>query len=447
MKRLTDGLLFIIFSALLIFEPVVYAKQEMKKDVVIEKENIQHFLLDYRKLCSTILNELEGKGIGLEPDSALQNIDRLITSARDVELSGSNIDYLLDFIRGAEKAISQYPPIDISQIDISSENLPGLFINQVLGLLAPFFTSAGGALSLVGAAIITFITVPLIPLMIVLALGVGIVGLLLGVLFGLPVALVYLAITFLSGLGGDNETSQQPASISFDYRAAQSLKQLEGIDNYNFMPPYKSTNQLLSAENVTSFIGAFSGLPSAIIDSLITVMQVITDNMSIITGFLGNIISTSLISLMDAIPIFSIFAIGGFLIFALIGVALSVVLLSPLILLLSPVILLFVALGLAIGGVGFLMFNRSLTPMSFDSVNMTFYDVINKSVASIKGDPLKHVDIIVRDILEFAKEAFGKDSYAYFDNLENSVLSVDLRTIDGIKKATDRILEFIPLIK
>jgi len=142
-----------------------------------------------------------------------------------------------------------------------------------------------------------------------------------------------------------------------------------------------------------------------------------------------------------------IFALGGFLIFALIGVALSLVLLSPLILPLLPVILLFVALGLAVGGIGFLMFNRSLTPAGFDSVNMTFYDVINKSLESIEGDPLMHIDIIVRDVLNFAKQSFGKDSYAYVDKLENIVLSADLKTTDGIKEATDGILEFIPLIQ
>lgn len=460
MKRLRDGLLFIIFSALLICEPVVYANEELNNSgVVIEKENIQQFFLDYKKLYSTILNELQGGGIGTKGESGLQNIDKLINSARDVKVSESNIDYLTDFIERAKKAVAQYPPIDVSQIDIASENLPGLFINQMLGLLAPFFTTTGGALSLVGIAIITFITVPLMPIMLILALGVGIVGLLLGVIFGLPVALFYIVTTFLSGFVSDNATAQEPASISVDYRAVQSLEEIEAIDNYDFIPSYKLTNQLLAGllppvDCVTSFIGAFAGIADVIVGIIPELTQFISDNMSIITGALSslsglllNVISVSVSALITAAPIFLIFALGGFLIFALIGVALSLVLLSPLILPLLPVILLFVALGLAVGGIGFLMFNRSLTPAGFDSVNMTFYDVINKSLESIEGDPLMHIDIIVRDVLNFAKQSFGKDSYAYVDKLENIVLSADLKTTDGIKEATDGILEFIPLIQ
>ena len=452
MKRLAECLILMILSILFILEPIAFANSENTDNVVIHKEDIKQYWLNYNELYKSILNEAADKGIGNYNNDSLTNINDLVKNARDVEISYDNINYLRQFVNKASKAVAQYPPIDVSQIDIASENLAGLFINQLLGLLAPFFTSTGGAISIIGMAILTLAAIPALPVIVVLALGAGIVGLLLGVVVGLPVALAYLAFNFLTG-GGDNATAETASFSAATYNARDVEIDINRIDNYAFLPATKALNQDNNTgqgnagEVVAGLIGSINDLLGGLTGSIGNIISIIIDNFTLITGIVSNITSSILESVSVAIPIFAIFAVAGLIIFALIGVLLALIILSPILLPALPLVLLFVALGLAIGGVGFFMFNRSLTPMSFDSVNMTFYDVINKSVASIKGDPLKHVDIIVRDILEFAKEAFGKDSYAYFDNLENSVLSVDLRTIDGIKKATDRILEFIPLIK
>ena len=446
MKRLCDILLLITLSILFVLEPVVFANEEIKGNIVIDKEDVEKYWLNFKNLYKSILIESQEKGIGIQNKNGLSSIDKLIGSAKNVEISHDSINYLMQFINNAKKAINQYPPIDVSQIDVASENLPGLFINQILGLIAPFFTTSGGGLSLMAVAILAFLAIPSLPVLIVLALGVGIVGLILGIVVGLPVALVFLVVIFFSGLA-DNSAAQETASFTFDYKAIDSLSKIDSINNYKFYPEHKEVNQLLSVGNITAFIEAINKLIGDLGGAFGDIIGALTDNFTLIVGVINNVLSTGLSTLSVTLPVFALFAIGGFAIFALIGAGLGLILMAPLILPLLPIVLLFVALGLAISGVGFLMFNMSMTPMSIDSGGVTFYDVVNKSVASIKGDASKHLDIITRNIIAFAKETFGNDSYRYFDELEERILTSDLKTEDGIKEATFKILEFIPQIR
>jgi hypothetical protein len=446
MKRLCDILLLITLSILFVLEPVVFANEEIKGNIVIDKEDVEKYWLNFKNLYKSILIESQEKGIGIQNKNGLLSIDKLIGSAKNVEVSHDSINYLMQFINNAKKAINQYPPIDVSQIDVASENLPGLFINQILGLIAPFFTTSGGGLSLMAVAILAFLAIPSLPVLIVLALGVGIVGLILGIVVGLPVALVFLVVIFFSGLA-DNSAAQETASFTFDYKAIDSLSKIDSINNYKFYPEHKEVNQLLSVGNITAFIEAINKLIGDLGGAFGDIIGALTDNFTLIVGVINNVLSTGLSTLSVTLPVFALFAIGGFAIFALIGAGLGLILMAPLILPLLPIVLLFVALGLAISGVGFLMFNMSMTPMSIDSGGVTFYDVVNKSVASIKGDASKHLDIITRNIIAFAKETFGNDSYRYFDELEERILTSDLKTEDGIKEATFKILEFIPQIR
>ena len=446
MKRLCDILLLITLSILFVLEPVVFANEEIKGNIVIDKEDVEKYWLNFKNLYKSILIESQEKGIGIQNKNGLLSIDKLIGSAKNVEVSHDSINYLMQFINNAKKAINQYPPIDVSQIDVASENLPGLFINQILGLIAPFFTTSGGGLSLMAVAILAFLAIPSLPVLIILALGVGIVGLILGIVVGLPVALVFLVVIFFSGLA-DNSAAQETASFTFDYKAIDSLSKIDSINNYKFYPEHKEVNQLLSVGNITAFIEAINKLIGDLGGAFGDIIGALTDNFTLIVGVINNVLSTGLSTLSVTLPVFALFAIGGFAIFALIGAGLGLILMAPLILPLLPIVLLFVALGLAISGVGFLMFNMSMTPMSIDSGGVTFYDVVNKSVASIKGDASKHLDIITRNIIAFAKETFGNDSYRYFDELEERILTSDLTTEDGIKEATFKILEFIPQIR
>ena len=446
MKRLCDILLLITLSILFVLEPVVFANEEIKGNIVIDKEDVEKYWLNFKNLYKSILIESQEKGIGIQNKNGLLSIDKLIGSAKNVEVSHDSINYLMQFINNAKKAINQYPPIDVSQIDVASENLPGLFINQILGLIAPFFTTSGGGLSLMAVAILAFLAIPSLPVLIVLAIGVGIVGLILGIVVGLPVALVFLVVIFFSGLA-DNSAAQETASFTFDYKAIDSLSKIDSINNYKFYPEHKEVNQLLSVGNITAFIEAINKLIGDLGGAFGDIIGALTDNFTLIVGVINNVLSTGLSTLSVTLPVFALFAIGGFAIFALIGAGLGLILMAPLILPLLPIVLLFVALGLAISGVGFLMFNMSMTPMSIDSGGVTFYDVVNKSVASIKGDASKHLDIITRNIIAFAKETFGNDSYRYFDELEERILTSDLKTEDGIKEATFKILEFIPQIR
>lgn len=446
MKRLCDILLLITLSILFVLEPVVFANEEIKGNIVIDKEDVEKYWLNFKNLYKSILIESQEKGIGIQNKNGLLSIDKLIGSAKNVEVSHDSINYLMQFINNAKKAINQYPPIDVSQIDVASENLPGLFINQILGLIAPFFTTSGGGLSLMAVAILAFLAIPSLPVLIILALGVGIVGLILGIVVGLPVALVFLVVIFFSGLA-DNSAAQETASFTFDYKAIDSLSKIDSINNYKFYPEHKEVNQLLSVGNITAFIEAINKLIGDLGGAFGDIIGALTDNFTLIVGVINNVLSTGLSTLSVTLPVFALFAIGGFAIFALIGAGLGLILMAPLILPLLPIVLLFVALGLAISGVGFLMFNMSMTPMSIDSGGVTFYDVVNKSVASIKGDASKHLDIITRNIIAFAKETFGNDSYRYFDELEERILTSDLKTEDGIKEATFKILEFIPQIR
>lgn len=448
MKKLAELLIFLILSALFILEPAVFAKEEAKRDVIIKKENIKKFWLNFSNFYKSIMNEAEKNGVGEPYVADLSNIDKLVNNVRDIEVSDNNVNYFIDFINKAKKTIAQYPPIDVNQIDVASENLPGLFINQIMGLIAPFFTTTGGGLSLVSIAILTFIAVPTLPVIIVLALGVGVVGLLLGLVVGIPVALVYLVINFFTGLT-DNTTAQKTASIDFDYRAIEALQNIDNINNYEFIPEYKLVDQFNqgNATIIANIIKAINDMLGGLGGAVGDIIGALTDNFTAISGIIGGVFTSVLSSLSVALPVFALFALGGFAIFALIGVSLGLVLMSPLILPLLPIILLFVALGLAVSSVGFLMFNTSMTPMSIDSVGVTFYDVVNKSVASIKGDAFMHLDIIIQDILDFAKETFGRDSSKYFDELEKIMLSNDLRTAGGIKEATFEILDFIPQIR
>ena len=446
MKRLCDILLLITLSILFVLEPVVFANEEIKGNIVIDKEDVEKYWLNFKNLYKSILIESQEKGIGIQNKNGLSSIDKLIGSAKNVEISHDSINYLMQFINNAKKAINQYPPIDVSQIDVASENLPGLFINQILGLIAPFFTTSGGGLSLMAVAILAFLAIPSLPVLIILALGVGIVGLILGIVVGLPVALVFLVVIFFSGLA-DNSTAQETASFSFDYKAIESFHRIENINNYEFYPVYKSVDQIDCGTSIANIITAINLLIGDLGGAFGDIIGALTDNFTLIVGVINNVLSTGLSTLSVTLPVFALFAIGGFAIFALIGAGLGLILMAPLILPLLPIVLLFVALGLAISGVGFLMFNMSMTPMSIDSGGVTFYDVVNKSVASIKGDASKHLDIITRNIIAFAKETFGNDSYRYFDELEERILTSDLKTEDGIKEATFKILEFIPQIR
>jgi hypothetical protein len=426
MKRMCEPILYLILSILLIFEPIVLAKEETKKEVIIKKVDIIQSWLTFKKIYKTIINETNDKGLGKYYDNNIIILDEFIHNSQDIKISYNNLDYLKNFFDKAVKSISQYLPINLSQIDVASENLPGLFIKQIMGLIAPFFTIVGGGIFLISMSILTFIAVPSIPFMLVLALIAGVIGLILGIIIGIPAALV-IGLISLTGSSSDQSTK----ATAFTGNLISISKLNEGISIYNdlFNTEYKYTSQdciTTAAQPIITVIGNFV---NQIINWVTNII-----NIGLQSGAFGDMLLTFGGSTIF-VPIVLIFAalFVGFIIVSLFA--------SPFLL---PIVFT-IALGISIAGIGLALFNSSNKTLS--SNYKTYYDVIALSITKIKGDPLKNLDIIAKDILDFSEDIFGESSASYINKLKSIILSYDLKTENGIKEATFEILDFIPQIR
>lgn len=429
MKRKAELLLFVILSLLLVIEPVALANEKAENNVIIKKDNIKKFWLNLENLYESIINETSKNGLGIINDDKLVMINRFIQSSKDLTIPYENIYYLQNFFKKADKSISEYLPIDVSQIDIASENLPGLFIKQIMGLIAPFFTTVGEGISLLSVSILTFLAVPFIPLMLVVALIVGIIGLILGVVIGIPVALIVGLIGLLSLSGGGDNSTKSTAFMANNIEIYKLLKKYP-LDSNLLYTDYK----IVSQDNLTKIFTPIMATIGKFFDQIMSTLTG-TVNSAIKSGVLKNMFLAFSVTLIG-VPVVLIFAalVVTFIIVATLS--------SPFFL---PIIL-FIAIGFAIAAIGFTLFSESKNSLSIEK-SLTYYDVIAKSVASAGENPLKNLDIIVKNILSFSRKIFKKKSYMYFDKLESIILTYDLKTDDGIKKATDEVLEFIPQIR
>jgi hypothetical protein len=430
MKRRSELIIFMILSLLLVIEPIVFAKEEVENNIIIKKDDIMKFWQTFDRIYKLIIDETSKVGLGKDYNDSIVIIDKLIENSKDTEISYDNVYYLKDFLKKANKSISQYLPVDVSQIDVASENLPGLFINQIMGLIAPFFTTVGGGISIISVSILIFLAVPSIPLMLVLALTAGIIGLVLGVLIGIPVALIFGLISLFSLSGGGKDNSIKSTAFMANNIEIYKLLEKYPLDRNLLYTDYKRINQ----DCVTTILEPFINTIGEFIDYIFNMFtETITNGIQ--SGVLGD---TLLIfgAVTIGMPVLLIF--GALIIGLIIIAALS----SPFFL---PIIL-FVAVGFAIAGIGFALFDASKGPLSVED-NSTYYDIIKRILANIEENPSKHLDSIVKGVLTFSKNIFGVRSYAYFDKLESIILSSNLKTEDGIKEATFKILEFIPQIR
>ena len=457
MRRLAEYLIWILLSALLVYEPVAFAAQSTGDEVLLRmsKKEVASF---YNKLGSQlkeIIKNSEKFGFKMPSSEYIdQYIQKFFTFNDGLTVRSSDVEKLLMNIKVSYqnfKNIGQYPPIDVSQIDIASENLLGIFMNQVLGLFSSILNAAGGFGTMVGLAVALGGIVLSTPILIVFALVAGIIGGVLGLLVGLPLGLLGLIVgpivSLVLNLGDDNgDGDNGDGDIESDKSSSSLFSDAVVLipPQYDYFGLSKVTQQEDNGEGEDGEDGGDGESPIIPIgEGILGMLQGLLDSiMPYIQQLIGAIVPYIPVAVIGGLVglLLPVIILGGGILFF--GVLLGGIITLPLWILLFPVIFLFGGIGLAFVSIASSLFNMSLREPASYNVNKTLTEVVNNSFANLKGPFEKHIDKVAKDVISFGKELLGPDSEPYIDELNYIIDSSDLKSPQGIIDATQRILDF-----